>query len=201
MVIRRKEIMDLSVITDKIIDFTKEVGKNIIEEITNYMDNQQLTSDSKVELQNRTRDMLKEYDGIYEVKNRVVYKHTKDSQLPVLVKNLYNGQENGYYTLNNNSLVYNQELNEQINQKINQIKKEVIEEQNRYLNSCRIDGEEYIVNEVGDDEKYIYLTRKSDNMEFQDVNISNQLYENLKEEIKNGKEPTLIWNGKEYIIK
>ena len=201
MVIRRKEIMDLSVITDKIIDFTKEVGKNIIEEITNYMDNQQLTSDSKVELQNRTRDMLKEYDGIYEVKNRVVYKHTKDSQLPVLVKNLYNGQENGYYTLNNNSLVYNQELNEQINQKINQIKKEVIEEQNRYLNSCRIDGEEYIVDEVGDDEKYIYLTRKSDNMEFQDINISNQLYENLKEELKNKKEPTLIWNGKEYIIK
>lgn len=201
MVIRRKEIMDLSVITDKIIDFTKEVGKNIIEEITNYMDNQQLTSDSKVELQNRTRDMLKEYDGIYEVKNRVVYKHTKDSQLPVLVKNLYNGQENGYYTLNNNSLVYNQELNEQINQKINQIKKEVIEEQNRYLNSCRIDGEEYIVDEVGDDEKYIYLTRKSDNMEFQDINISNQLYEKLKEELKSKKEPTLIWNGKEYIIK
>lgn len=201
MVIRRKEIMDLSVITDKIIDFTKEVGKNIIEEITNYMDNQQLTSDSKVELQNRTRDMLKEYDGIYEVKNRVVYKHTKDSQLPVLVKNLYNGQENGYYTLNNNSLVYNQELNEQINQKINQIKKEVIEEQNRYLNSCRIDGEEYTVDEVGDDEKYVYLTRKSDNMEFQDINISNQLYENLKEELKNKKEPTLIWNGKEYIIK
>ncbi len=201
MVIRRKEIMDLSVITDKIIDFTKEVGKNIIEEITNYMDNQQLTSDSKVELQNRTRDMLKEYDGIYEVKNRVVYKHTKDSQLPVLVKNLYNGQENGYYTLNNNSLVYNQELNEQINQKINQIKKEVIEEQNRYLNSCRIDGEEYIVDEVGDDEKYIYLTRKSDNMEFQDINISNQLYEKLKEELKRKKEPTLIWNGKEYIIK
>ena len=201
MVIRRKEIMDLSVITDKIIDFTKEVGKNIIEEITNYMDNQQLTSDSKVELQNRTRDMLKEYDGIYEVKNRVVYKHTKDSQLPVLVKKLYNGQENGYYTLNNNSLVYNQELNEQINQKINQIKKEVIEEQNRYLNSCRIDGEEYIVDEVGDDEKYIYLTRKSDNMEFQDINISNQLYEKLKEELKRKKEPTLIWNGKEYIIK
>ena len=201
MVIRRKEIMDLSVITDKIIDFTKEVGKNIIEEITNYMDNQQLTSDSKVELQNRTRDMLKEYDGIYEVKNRVVYKHPKDSQLPVLVKNLYNGQENGYYTLNNNSLVYNQELNEQINQKINQIKKEVIEEQNRYLNSCRIDGEEYIVDEVGDDEKYIYLTRKSDNMEFQDINISNQLYEKLKEELKRKKEPTLIWNGKEYIIK
>ena len=201
MVIRRKEIMDLSVITDKIIDFTKEVGKNIIEEITNYMDNQQLTSDSKVELQNRTRDMLKEYDGIYEVKNRVVYKHTKNSQLPVLVKNLYNGQENGYYTLNNNSLVYNQELNEQINQKINQIKKEVIEEQNRYLNSCRIDGEEYIVDEVGDDEKYIYLTRKSDNMEFQDINISNQLYEKLKEELKRKKEPTLIWNGKEYIIK
>lgn len=201
MVIRRKEIMDLSIITDKIIDFTKEVGKNIIEEITNYMDNQQLTSDSKVELQNRTRDMLKEYDGIYEVKNRVVYKHTKDSQLPVLVKSLYNGQENGYYTLNNNSLVYNQELNEQINQKINQIKKEVIEEQNRYLNSCRIDGEEYIVDEVGDDEKYIYLTRKSDNMEFQDINISNQLYEKLKEELKSKKEPTLIWNGKEYIIK
>ena len=201
MVIHRKEIMDLSIITDKIIDFTKEVGKNIIEEITNYMDNQQLTSDSKVELQNRTRDMLKEYDGIYEVKNRVVYKHTKDSQLPVLVKNLYNGQENGYYTLNNNSLVYNQELNEQINQKINQIKKEVIEEQNRYLNSCRIDGEEYIVDEVGDDEKYIYLTRKSDNMEFQDINISNQLYEKLKEELKSKKEPTLIWNGKEYIIK
>ena len=201
MVIHRKEIMDLSIITDKIIDFTKEVGKNIIEEITNYMDNQQLTSDSKVELQNRTRDMLKEYDGIYEVKNRVVYKYTKDSKFPELVKELYNGQENGYYTLYNNSLAYSQELNEEINQKINQIKKEVVEEQNRYLSSCRREGEEYIVDEVGDDEKYIYLTRKFDNMEFQDVNISNQLYDNLKEELKKGKEPTLIWNGKEYIIK
>ena len=166
------------------------------------MNNNQLTDDSKVKVQNETRKMLKEYNGIYEVKNRVVYEYTKNSEYPELKKELYNGQKNGYYTLQDlETNTFNQELNNEIDQKKNEIKNKIINEQNKYLDSCRLKGEEYIVDELGDDEKYVYLTRKSDNVEFQDLKITDEMYENIKESFRNKQTPTLIWNGNEYVMK
>ena len=194
--------MDLSIIKDTIVDITKGIGETLIKELSNYMNNNQLTDDSKVKVQNETRKMLKEYNGIYEVKNRVVYKYTKNSEYPELKKELYNGQKNGYYTLQDlETNTFNQELNNEIDQKKNEIKNKIINEQNKYLDSCRLKGEEYIVDELGDDEKYVYLTRKSDNVEFQDLKITDEMYENIKESFRNKQTPTLIWNGNEYVMK
>ena len=194
--------MDLSIIKDTIVDITKGIGETLIKELSNYMNNNQLTDDSKVKVQNETRKMLKEYNGIYEVKNRVVYKYTKNSKYPELKKALYNGQKNGYYTLQDlETNTFNQELNNEIDQKKNEIKNKIINEQNKYLDSCRLKGEEYIVDELGDDEKYVYLTRKSDNVEFQDLKITDEMYENIKESFRNKQTPTLIWNGNEYVMK
>ncbi len=194
--------MDLSIIKDTIVDITKGIGETLIKELSNYMNNNQLTDDSKVKVQNETRKMLKEYNGIYEVKNRVVYEYTKNSEYPELKKELYNGQKNGYYTLQDlETNTFNQELNNEIDQKKNEIKNKIINEQNKYLDSCRLKGEEYIVDELGDDEKYVYLTRKSDNVEFQDLKITDEMYENIKESFRNKQTPTLIWNGKEYVMK
>ncbi len=194
--------MDLSIIKDTIVDITKGIGETLIKELSNYMNNNQLTDDSKVKVQNETRKMLKEYNGIYEVKNRVVYEYTKNSEYPELKKELYNGQKNGYYTLQDlETNTFNQELNNEIDQKKNEIKNKIINEQNKYLDSCRLKGEEYIVDELGDDEKYVYLTRKSDNVEFQDLKITDEMYENIKESFRNKQTPTLIWNGNEYVMK
>ena len=62
-------------------------------------------------------------------------------------------------------------------------------------------GEIYIVDELGDDERYVYLTRKSDNKEMQDFNILDELYDKIKENNRNGKKTELTWNGKIYEIK
>ena len=111
----------------------------------------------------------------------LLYKYTKNSEYPELKKELYNGQKNGYYTLQDlETNTFNQELNNEIDQKKNEIKNKIINEQNKYLDSCRLKGEEYIVDELGDDEKYVYLTRKSDNVEFQDLKITDEMYENTR---------------------
>ena len=194
--------MDLSIIKNTIVDITKGIGETLIKELSNYMNNNQLTDDAKVKVQNETREMLKEYNGIYEVKNRVVYEYTKNSKYPELKKALYNGQKNGYYTLQDlETNTFNQELNNEIDQKKNEIKNKIINEQNKYLDSCRLKGEEYIVDELGDDEKYVYLTRKSDNVEFQDFKITDEMYERIKESFQDKQTPTLIWNGNEYVMK
>lgn len=194
--------MDLSIIKNTIVDITKGIGETLIKELSNYMNNNQLTDDAKVKVQNETREMLKEYNGIYEVKNRVVYEYTKNSKYPELKKALYNGQKNGYYTLQDlETNTFNQELNNEIDQKKNEIKNKIINELNKYLDSCRLKGEEYIVDELGDDEKYVYLTRKSDNVEFQDFKITDEMYERIKESFQDKQTPTLIWNGNEYVMK
>lgn len=42
-----------------------------------------------------------------------------------------------------------------------------------------VEGETYIIDEIGDDEKYVFLTRESDNKEFQEFNISDELYNKI----------------------
>ena len=194
--------MDLEFILDKVKDITKNIGETIIKELNDYMDNKQLTDDFEVELEDKKREILKNYDEIYEVKDRGVYKYSKEEKYPEFSKERYIGQENGFYILNdNNELFFDRNLNDEINKKFNEAKCDIIKEQNTFLNNCRIEGEEYEVDELGDDEKCVYLTRKKDGLEFQDLKITNSVYESIKEMFKEKKEPILIWNGEEYIIK
>ena len=115
---------------------------------------------------------------------------------------MYLGQEKGYYVLDDQgNLRYDEELNKTINSEINIEKSSILKEQQKESMQFRKQGETYTVDELGDDERYAYLTRKADRKEMQDFNISDELYDKIKENNKKGKETELTWNGKEYEIK
>ena len=191
--------MELNNILDKIGDFTKEFGEKFINELANALENNKLTNESKIKLQNRTKEIIKSHGEVYQVKNRGVYKYTKDNEFEELQKGMYEGQSNGYYILDNDgNLKYDEELNTQINSEINKAKSNILKSQQKELDDFRKVGEKYVVDELGDDEKYVYLTRISDKKEMQDFNISDRLYDKIKENNKEGEESILTWNGKEY---
>lgn len=193
--------MELNNILGKIEDFTKEFGEKLINELTNALENNKLTNESKIKLQDKTRDIIKSHGEVYQVKNRGVYKYTKDNEFEELQKGMYEGQSNGYYILDNDgNLKYDEELNTQINSEINKAKSNILKSQQKELDDFRKVGEKYVVDELGDDEKYVYLTRISDKKEMQDFNISDRLYDILKDNNKEGKESILTWNGKEYSL-
>ena len=191
--------MELNNILDKIGDFTKEFGEKLINELTNALENNKLTNGSKIKLQDKTRYIIKSHGEVYQVKNRGVYKYSKDNEYEELQKGMYQGQSNGYYILENSgNLKYDEELNTKINSEINKAKSNILKFQQKELDDFRKVGEKYVVDELGDDEKYVYLTRISDKKEMQDFNISDRLYDILKENNKNRKETIVTWNGEEY---
>ena len=191
--------MELNNILGKIGDFTKEFGEKFIDELANALENNKLTNESKIKLQDKTRNIIKSHGEVYQVKNRGVYKFAKDKEYEELQKGMYQGQSNGYYILDDTgNLKYDEELNTQINSEINKEKSNILKIQQKELDEFRKVGEEYIVNELGDDEKYVYLTRLSDKKEMQDFNILDELYDKIKENNKNRKETIVTWNGEEY---
>ena len=194
--------MELNNILGKITNLTKDFGNKVISELSNAIANNKLTDASKVKLQDKTRDIIKSHGEVYEVKNRGVYKYSLDNEYEELQKGMYLGQEKGYYILDDQeNLRYDEELNKTINSEINIEKSNILKEQQKEAMQFRKQGETYTVDELGDDERYAYLTRKSDGKEMQDFNISDELYDKIKENNKKGKETELTWNGKEYEIK
>lgn len=199
---RRIGNLELNNIIGKITNFTKDFGNKVISELSNAIANNKLTDASKVKLQDKTRDIIKSHGEVYEVKNRGVYKYSLDNEYEELQKGMYLGQEKGYYILDDQgNLRYDEELNKTINSEINIEKSSILKEQQKESMQFRKQGETYTVDELGDDERYAYLTRKSDRKEMQDFNISDELYDKIKENNKKGKETELTWNGKEYEIK
>lgn len=194
--------MELNNILGKISDFTKEVGEKLISELSSAIANNKLTDESKVKLQDKTRDIIKSHGEVYEVKNRGVYKYSLDNEYEELQKGMYLGQEKGFYILDDQgNLRYDEELNKTINSEINMEKSSILKKQQKEAMQFRKQGETYTVDELGDDERYAYLIRKSDSKEMQDFNISDELYDKIKEDNKNGKKTELTWNGKEYVEK
>lgn len=197
-----KSGLELNNILNKVSDFTKDFGNKLISELSNTIANNKLTNESKIKLQDKTRDIIKSHGEVYEVKNRGVYKYSLDSKYEELQKGMYLGQEKGFYILDDGgNLRYDEELNKTIKNEINIEKSSILKQQQKEMDEFRKVGEIYIVDELGDDERYVYLTRKSDNKEMQDFNISDELYDKIKENNRNGKKTELTWNGKEYEIK
>lgn len=62
----------------------------------------------------------------------------------------------------------------------------------------RKEGEIYEVDEIGDDEKYVFLTRLSDKAQLQEFNISNELYNELLNDKSD--ELRVIYRNGEYKI-
>lgn len=194
--------MDLDIIKGQDIKgLVENLSKKIIEELKNHMDNTKLTDDSKVEFQNERNNIIKSFGEIYEVKDGGVYIYKQDKKFPEFNRELYNGQKTGFYINENNNLIYDDKLNDEINSKINKVKNGIIEKQNKILEDFRKIGEEYRVEELGDDEKSAYITRVSDGKELQDFNLSDEIYDKIKQNNKKHIDTTLIWNGKEYEIK
>ena len=194
--------MELNNILGKISDFTKEFGEKLLDELTTAIANNKLTDASKVKLQDKTRDIIKSHGEVYEVKNRGVYKYSLDSKYEELQKGMYLGQEKGFYILDDQgNLRYDEELNKTIKAEINLEKSSILKEQQKEAEQFRKQGETYTVDELGDDERYAYLIRKSDGKEMQDFNISDELYDKIKENNRNGKKTEITWNGKEYVEK
>lgn len=197
-----KSGLELNNILNKVSDFTKDFGNKLISELSNTIANNKLTNESKIKLQDKTRDIIKSHGEVYEVKNRGVYKYSLDSKYEELQKGMYLGQEKGFYILDDGgNLRYDEELNKTIKNEINIEKSSILKQQQKEMDEFRKVGEIYIVDELGDDERYVYLTRKSDNKEMQDFNILDELYDKIKENNRNGKKTELTWNGKIYEIK
>ena len=194
--------MELNNILGKISNFTKEFGEKLLDELTTAIANNKLTDASKVKLQDKTRDIIKSHGEVYEVKNRGVYKYSLDNKYEELQKGMYLGQEKGFYILDDQgNLRYDEELNKTIKAEINLEKSSILKEQQKEAEQFRKQGETYTVDELGDDERYAYLIRKSDGKEMQDFNISDELYDKIKENNRNGKKTEITWNGKEYVEK
>ena len=72
--------------------------------------------------------------------------------------------------------------------------------ENMLESEFRKEGEIYEVDEIGDDEKYVFLTRLSDKAQMQEFDISNKLYNELLN-CKNEELKVVFHNGEYKIIK
>ena len=71
--------------------------------------------------------------------------------------------------------------------------------ENMLESEFRKEGEIYEVDEIGDDEKYVFLTRLSDKAQMQEFDISNKLYNELLN-CKNEELKVVFHNGEYKII-
>lgn len=186
----------------------KNLGETLLNELKNYLDNKKnwgqgtnlkLSEDARVEVLEGERKILGQYTDIYQIRNGEIYKFNNNVE-PEYIGNTE--LENGIYRKNeNNEYQLDINLNQEINNKISEIKNDIILKEKERLNQNRVEGEKYIVDEIGDDEKYVYLTRTSNGTEFQEFEISDQLYEELLNENTNEKINLVYSNGEYKIVK
>lgn len=184
----------------------KSLGETLLNELKNYLDNKKnwgqetnlkLSEDAKVEILEGERKILGQYTDIYQIKNGEIYAFNNNEE-PEYIGNTE--LENGIYRKNeNNEYQLDINLNQEINNKISEMKNDIILKEKERLNQNRVEGEKYIVDEIGDDEKYVYLTRLLNGAEFQEFEISDQLYEELLNE-NTSKEINLVYSNGEYKI-
>ena len=186
----------------------KSLGETLLNELKNYLDNKKnwgqgtnlkLSEDAKVEVLEGERKILGQYTDIYQIRNGEIYKFNNNEE-PEYIGNTE--LENGIYRKNeNNEYQLDINLNQEINNKISEMKNDIILKEKERRNQNRVEGEKYIVDEIGDDEKYVYLTRTSNGTEFQEFEISDQLYEELLNENTNEKINLVYSNGEYKIVK
>lgn len=186
----------------------KSLGETLLNELKNYLDNKKnwgqgtnlkLSEDARVKVLEGERKILGQYTDIYQIRNGEIYKFNNNVE-PEYIGNTE--LENGIYRKNeNNEYQLDINLNQEINNKISEMKNDIILKEKERLNQNRVEGEKYIVDEIGDDEKYVYLTRTSNGIEFQEFEISDQLYEELLNENTNEKINLVYSNGEYKIVK
>ena len=92
-----------------------------------------------------------------------------------------------------------EKINTIANEDIDRDEDMVGDRENMLESEFRKEGEIYEVDEIGDDEKYIFLTRLSDKAQMQEFDISNKLYNELLN-CKNEELKVVFHNGEYKII-
>ena len=189
------------IIQGKAKDASRELAKELSEYIKkkeNQTDsNVYRTADSKSEFQLESRKIIKQYGDIYEVKCGEENHYKINENYPE-----YLGKtdlKDGYYLMNNGKLEYKTDITESINNSIKNLKIAITNSEKKFLEKCRTEGETYKVEEIGDDEKYVYLQKESDKTDFQEYEISEELYNELI--MNNNPEIYLIYKDGNYEIK
>ena len=92
-----------------------------------------------------------------------------------------------------------EKINTIANEDIDRDEDMVGDRENMLESEFRKEGEIYEVDEIGDDEKYVFLTRLSDKAQMQEFGISNKLYNELLN-CKNEELKVVFHNGEYKII-
>ena len=92
-----------------------------------------------------------------------------------------------------------EKINTIANEDIDRDENIVGDRENMLESEFRKEGEIYEVDEIGDDEKYVFLTRLSDKAQMQEFDISNKLYNELLN-CKNEELKVVFHNGEYKII-
>ena len=184
-------------IGNMLIQGVKNIGESLLKELKNYMSSQNLTENAKIKVQENRNKIINNYADIYEIRNGEISLYSKDNINPEFIEST--NLQNGFYNFQDGEYVLDQELTNKINQEIELSKQQVIEEEKKFIESQKVDGEEYKVDEIGDDEKYVFLTRTSNGTEFQEF-ISDDLYKELLMQ-NNKSDITLVYTDGKYTIK
>ena len=174
----------------------KSLGTLLLKEIKDKMQSNNLTVNAKEKIIKKRNEIIGNYADIYEVKNGEMKLFSKDNKQPEFIG--ATDLENGFYEKVDNNFKLNKNLTNKINEELNLSKNKIIEEEKEFINSQKKEGEEYIVDEIGDDEKYVFLTRKSTGQSFQEF-ISDELYSKLLEQDLS--DIILVYDGEKYSIK
>ena len=171
----------------------KSLGTLLLKEIRNKMQNSNLTVKAKEKINEERNEIIENYADIYEVKNGEMKLFSKNNKSPEFIG--ATDLENGFYEKQENTFKLNKNLTDKINEELNLSKNRIIE----FINSQKHVGEEYLVDEIGDDEKYVFLTRKSTGKSFQEF-IPDELYSELLSQ-ENPSNIILVFDGEKYNIK
>lgn len=151
-----------------------------------------------------------------KIKNNIEVSKIKQNLLEGFLNELQKiGDEKGKNSFENRDTIGDENTFEKINtigdknsfEKINTIANEDIDRdeniigdrENMLESEFRKEGEIYEVDEIGDDEKYVFLTRLSDKAQMQEFDISNKLYNELLN-CKNEELKVIFHNGEYKII-
>lgn len=157
---------------------------------------------------NKNRDKLLEFTRNFadELQNEINKKYSNKfkNELDTKYSNKLSNKLDAKYS-NKSSNELDEKNSNQLNEKskgkfVDIFKEKKMEKDNKSeLEIGRREGETYTVDEIGDDEKYVFLTRESDGKDFQEFNISDELYRALlnddREELR-----VKFENGEYHII-
>ena len=156
------------------------------------------------------------FDLERKIKNNIEVSKIKQNLLEGFLNELQKiGDGKGKNSFGNRDTIGDENTFEKINtigdentfEKINTIANEDIDRdedivgdrENMLESEFRKEGEIYEVDEIGDDEKYVFLTRLSDKAQMQEFDISNKLYNELLN-CKNEELKVVFHNGEYKII-